>query len=283
MVCVVDSRVLIAFLALALTASAFAQGLPSTEQPTRPNPMAGNPKAVEQGKHLFRGRCAVCHGLDARGYRGTDLTTSERTLTSTDAQLHRLISRGIPGTEMPSSTMHDDELWMVIAYIRTLADASSTKEWPGDAANGERLFWSVAKGNCGLCHMVRDRGGRFGPNLTRIGASRSRAALVREIRRSSEVIPVGFETVRVVTRDGKRLVGTRKNEDTFSLLMMTQAGDILSFMKRDLQEFVEDNKSLMPDYGPERLSDAELDDVLRYLQTLRGHAASITSDRKSVV
>jgi putative heme-binding domain-containing protein len=278
MIRVVDSRVFIPLCVSALSvtvlcASALAQALPST------NPMANNAKAIEQGKHLFRGRCAVCHGLDARGYRGTDLTTNERTLTSTDAQLHRLISRGIPGTEMPGSTMHDDELWMVIAYIRTLADPASGKQWPGDAANGERLFWSAAKGNCGLCHMVRDRGGRFGPNLTRIGASRSRAALVREIRRSNEVIPVGFETVRVVTRDSRRIVGIRKNEDTFTLLMMTQAGDILSFMKRDLKELVEDPKSLMPDYGTERFADAELDDLLRYLQTLRGPMAAVTSSQ----
>jgi putative heme-binding domain-containing protein len=279
MIRVVDSRVLLAFFSLALTGSLLAQAPSSPQQSSRTNPMAGNAKAIEQGKHLYRGRCAVCHGLDARGYRANDLTTSERTLTSTDAQLHRLISRGIPGTEMPASTMHEDELWMVIAYIRTLADPSSGKEWPGDAVNGERLFWSVAKGNCGLCHMVRDRGGRFGPNLTRIGASRSRAALAREIRRSSEVIPVGFETVRVVMRDGRRVIGTRKNEDTFSLLMMTEAGDILSFMKRDLQELVEDSKSLMPDYGPERLTDGELDDLLRYLQTLRGPMAPVTSSQ----
>ncbi len=275
---VVGSRTLAVSLVFAATAYHAAAQVPAPDPaPARTNPMAGNVKAIEQGKHLYRGRCAVCHGLDARGYRANDLTSSEGTLTSTDAQLYRLISRGIPGTEMPASTMHDDELWMVIAYIRTLADPSAGKEWPGDAGNGERLFWSAAKGNCGLCHMVRDRGGRLGPNLTRIGAARSRAALLREIRRSSEVIPVGFETVKVVTRDGRRITGARKNEDTFSVQLMTAGGEIFSFMKRDLKEVTEDPTSLMPDYGPDRLTDPELDDVVRYLQTLRGHATPTPS------
>ena len=42
---------------------------PQTEQQT--NPLAGDAKAIEQGRNMFRGRCAVCHGMDAKGYRGT--------------------------------------------------------------------------------------------------------------------------------------------------------------------------------------------------------------------
>jgi cytochrome c oxidase cbb3-type subunit 3 len=236
----------------------------------RTNPMTGDRKAIEQGKHLYRGRCAVCHGLDARGYRANDLTSSPRTLTSTDAELYRLISRGIPGTEMPAANMHDDEIWMIVAYVRTLADPSSGKEWPGNARRGEQLFWSAAKGNCGLCHMVGARGGRLGPNLTRIGMARSRAALVREIRRPSEYIPLGYETVTVTTLDGTRITGVRKNEDTFSVQVMNAGGDIFSFIKREVREVIEDPTSLMPEYGTERLTDTELDDVIRYLGTLKG-------------
>jgi cytochrome c oxidase cbb3-type subunit III len=262
---------------------ACAAGFPAATQapapsPTRrTNPVAGDRKAIEQGKHLYRFRCAVCHGLDARGYRATDLTSSPRTLTTSDAQLFRLISRGIPGTEMPASNMHDDELWMVIAYLRTLADPSSGKEWPGNARRGEQLFWSTAKGNCGLCHMVGARGGRLGPNLTRIGIARSRTALIREIRRPSEYIPVGFETVTVTMPDGKRLTGVRKNEDTFSVQVMNAAGDIFSFMKRDVREVTEEPTSLMPEYRTERLTDTELDDLIRYLGTLKGGGTPVPS------
>jgi putative heme-binding domain-containing protein len=118
--------------------------------------------------------------------------------------------------------------------------------------------------------MIRDRGGRLGPNLSRIGASRSVAALEREIRTPAEVIPVGFETITVVTKDGRKIRGARKNEDTFSVQVMTGNEDILSFSKREVDVIPEPDRSLMPAYGPERLSDAELADVVRYLRTLRG-------------
>ncbi len=96
------------------------------------------------------------------------------------------------------------------------------------------------------------------------------AALEREIRKPNEVIPIGFETVTVVTRDGRKIRGARKNEDTFSIQLMTANEDILSFHKKDLAEVVpEPERSLMPVYGPERLSDAELADIVRYLRTLQ--------------
>jgi quinoprotein glucose dehydrogenase len=167
--------------------------------------------------------------------------------------------------------MSEEEIWMVIAYLRTLSSPGGPAVEPGDAASGDRLFWAKDKGDCGQCHMVGGRGGRIGPNLSRIGAARSVAALEREIRRPNEVIPIGFETVTVVTRDGRKIRGARKNEDTFSIQLMTANEDILSFHKKDLADVVaEPERSLMPVYGPERLSDSELADIVRYLRTLRG-------------
>ena len=119
--------------------------------------------------------------------------------------------------------------------------------------------------------MIEGKGVRLGPNLSRIGAARSAAALEREIRRPSEVIPVGYETVTVITNDGGKIRGVRKNEDTFSVQLMTVAEELRSFFKRDVKDVVADEQqSLMPAYGPERLTDDELTDVVRYLRSLRG-------------
>jgi putative heme-binding domain-containing protein len=160
---------------------------------------------------------------------------------------------------------------MVIAYLRTLSAPGGAAPERGDAARGEQIFWSKDKGSCGQCHMVGARGGRFGPNLTRIGASRSASVLAREIRTPHEVIPVGFETITLVTGNGRTVRGVRKNEDTFSVQIMTASEDLLSFFKRDLTEVkAEPDRSLMPAYGPERISDDELTDLVRYLRTLRG-------------
>jgi putative heme-binding domain-containing protein len=241
-----------------------------TEKP-RTNPLQGNPTAIKQGQNIYRGRCAVCHGIDAKGYRGSDLTTGDWVHGGSDAQVFQTIRTGVPGTEMPGSgNMSDEEIWMVVAYLRTLGAPGGAAPERGDAARGEQLFWAKERGNCGQCHMVGPRGGRIGPNLTRIGAARSVAALEREIRRPAEVIPVGFETVTVVTKDGRKIRGARKNEDTFSVQLMTASEDILSFSKKEVEVVAEPERSLMPAYGPDRLSDTELADVVRYLRSLRG-------------
>ena len=40
--------------------------------------------------------------------------------------------------------------------------------------------------------------------------------------------------------------------------------------KDKMKQVKNETKSAMPVFGPERLSDSDLDDLLRYLQTLRG-------------
>jgi len=240
------------------------------EQP-RDNPLQGNATAIKQGQNIYRGRCGVCHGIDAKGYRGSDLTTGDWVHGGTDPQIFKTIRTGVPGTEMPGNpNMSEEEIWMVISYLRTLSAPGGAPVERGDAGRGEQIFWAKDRGNCGQCHMIGARGGRVGPNLSRIGAARSAAALEREIRRPAEVIPVGFETVTVVTKDGRRIRGARKNEDTFSVQIMTANEEIQSFSKKDVEVVPELERSLMPTYGLERLNAGDLDDLVRYLRSLRG-------------
>jgi putative heme-binding domain-containing protein len=247
--------------------SAVAQDTPKATT----NPLLGNPTALKQGQNIYRGQCAVCHGIDAKGFRGSDLTTGDWVHGGTDVQIFKTIRAGVPGTEMPRHiNLSEDEIWMVISYLRTLSSPGGPEPEKGDAARGEQLFWAKERGNCGQCHMVGPRGGRIGPNLSRIGAARSVTALEREIRNPAEVIPVGFETVTVVTKEGRRIRGARKNEDTFSVQVMTANEDILSFSTKEVEVVPELERSLMPAYGPERLSEGDLNDVVRYLRSLRG-------------
>jgi len=256
------------WLALGLPIAADAQ--PQATATT--NPLAGNAQAIDAGKNIYRGRCAVCHGIDGKGYRGSDLTSGDWVHGGSDSQIFRTINGGITGTEMPANReMSEEEIWMLIAYLRTLSMPGGAVPERGDATRGEQLFQARNKGNCAQCHMIDGKGGRLGPNLSRIGAGRSVAALEREIRRPAEVIPVGYETITVITNDGRKIRGVRKNEDTFSVQLMTVTEDLRSFVKRDVKDVIsEEQQSLMPAYGPDRLSDDELADVVRYLRTLRG-------------
>jgi putative heme-binding domain-containing protein len=135
----------------------------------------------------------------------------------------------------------------------------------GDAASGRDLFGA----RYARCHRVGAEGGALGPNLTLIGRVRTRDALESAIREPSASVAAGYRTVSVVTPEGERIRGVIKGEDAFSIQMLDVRGRLRGYDKRDLVEVVREERSLMPAFGPDRLDDAELDDVVAYLGTLR--------------
>jgi putative heme-binding domain-containing protein len=236
------------------------------------NPVEGNADAILSGKGHYGARCAACHGNDARGVTGPDLTELWASASvSDDGGLFRIVQRGVPGTEMPGFAaagggLSEREIWETLAYVRSLATVSPTANPSGDAVHGDALF----RTRCASCHVVNGLGGELGPDLSRIGAARSRAALATKIRGTSTSIRAGYEPVTLVTRDGRRIRGARKNEDSFSIQIMDTGERIQGYLKSDLSSIVRESQSLMPAFGPDRLADRDLDDVLRYLGTLRG-------------
>ena len=240
------------------------------QEPPAPNPAANNPhlgnaQSIRSGMALYRIRCADCHGLDATGYRGPDLTAVVAG-GATDERLFQTIRKGVPGTEMPASTAPDDELLMLIAYLRKVGTVAPAETPTGNVENGASVF----QAQCASCHRVAGRGGRLGPDLSRIGIARSRAALVREIRTPSDWMPPTYETVTLVTKDGQRIRGAKKNEDVFSIQVMDVRERIQGYPKSTLQDVIYEKDSLMPAFGPGRISEKDLNDLVGYLSTLRG-------------
>jgi putative heme-binding domain-containing protein len=237
---------------------------PPAPNPAKNNPYLGNRDAVRGGMTMYRVRCADCHGLDAKGYRGPDLTALLAG-EMTDEKLFNTIRKGVPGTDMPPSQASDDELLQTIAYLRNLT-STPLEAVTGNVENGAKIFAA----QCAGCHRVGARGGRIGPDLTRVGIARSRAALVREIRTPSEWMAPGYETVTLVTKDGQRIRGVKKNEDSFSIQIMDTRERIQGYLKPDLKDVIFEKESLMPAFGPARLNDNDLNDLVGYLSSLRG-------------
>ena len=239
---------------------------------TRPtkNPLEGNAFAISNGGAMFRNRCAGCHGPDAHGYLGPDLT-GFWSAGGTDDRMFDIVRRGVPGTEMIGADplrVLDRDIWQTLAYIRTLS-AVPVVVPTGDAVSGERIF----RANCAGCHRVNGRGGQLGPDLSRIGSARPRGGLLSKLRGSSDFIRPGYEPVTLVTRDGERVRGVKKNEDEFSIQIMDARERLQGYLKANLADFTIDKQSLMPIYGPDRLNDRDADDLLQYLTALRGSDA----------
>jgi putative heme-binding domain-containing protein len=228
------------------------------------NPFEGNEAAIGIGRTLFANRCADCHGPDAKGKLGPDLT-QRWARGASDESAFSIIRNGVPGSSMPPSAAPDNELWAIVAHLRNISVMPPLVS-TGNPERGRTLFAD----ECAECHQVRGEGGALGPDLTTIGATRSRAALTSALRDPSATVALGFRAVTAVTRGGERVEGVVKGEDAFSVQVVTVDGELRSFRKQALAELTRSADSLMPVYDAAALSDDALEDVLAYLGTLRG-------------
>jgi len=247
-----------------LLAGALAVAHSSREQDPSSKPAAED---LERGKRLFVGYCALCHGIEGTGGRGPSLNQPTLRHVANDAALFQLIKTGIEGSEMPGFwQMTDREIWQVVGYLRSLGRTAAVK-LAGDAAKGRTVY--DAKG-CAACHIVRGQGAGLGPDLTDVGARRSPAYLREAVLEPGAAVPEGFLIVSVTTRDGRTVRGLRVNEDSFTLQLRDAANRFQSFRKLDLKELKKEfGVSTMPSYQT-LLTDAELEDLIAYLASLRG-------------
>ena len=247
------------------------------------NPYAGDAKIAKLGEYQFRLNCAFCHGLGARGGgRGPDLTRPKRHGNS-DGEIFHNIHDGITGTAMPAATnggigvgMSDEEIWQVVTYIRSV-EVKASAQPAGNAAHGKELFYGTA--NCSMCHMILGKGGRFGPDLSSVGASRSTDYLVESLRNPSRRLAQGifeamkefpqeYVSVSVVTADGSKYAGVVLNEDQFTVQMLDLREQLHLFEKNKLRSYEKKRESAMPAYDQKILSDKDLQDLIAYLQTV---------------
>lgn len=228
------------------------------------NPYEGDDAARRAGSSLYANRCSDCHGADARGKLGPDL--AQRFAAGvTDEAVFLALRRGVAGSVMPPSVAPDNELWAIVTYLRGISIAPPLVS-TGDAARGRERFAA----DCARCHRAGMQGGVLGPDLTRVGVQRSRAALIAAIREPGTAVPMGFKTAALRARGGERVEGIVKSEDAFSVQLLTTDGELRAFVKRELASFETSRASPMPAFTPSDLDNAALEDLLAYLGTLRG-------------
>jgi putative heme-binding domain-containing protein len=223
------------------------------------------PKDVAAGAGIFRSHCAQCHGLTAEGGRGPNLANGIFFHGSTDAELHRNISDGIPGTEMPGVFFSDNQVWQVVAFVRSLSDKTAKIRVSGDVAAGEAIF--RGKGGCVQCHRVGGQGGRLGPDLGMIGSLRSPDHLRTSILDPSAEVPPRYWIFKVKEK-GQSYTGFALNEDTYTLQMIDLGERLHAFAKLDLGEITVEKTSSMPSFQGS-LEETELRNLVAYLSSLR--------------
>jgi putative heme-binding domain-containing protein len=117
----------------------------------------------------------------------------------------------------------------------------------GDPQRGAILFYQPAL-SCAKCHGQGDRRQAIGPDLTQPGDRLSAAETVDAVLRPSKIIEKGYETITIITRQGRSLTGLVAEETPNRLVLRDASQDFKSIVvdKADIEERATGKVSLMP-------------------------------------
>jgi len=219
---------------------------------------------ITEGQRLFQKNCVLCHGGNATGGRGPNLTRGFFRRGNSDQQLFDTVQDGLPDAGMPWVGLSDKNTWRVISYLRSLSAAGGGAV-RGDAEAGQTLFFDSE--DCATCHMVNGRGGRQGPDLSWIGWARAPEYLRQAILQPNSDVDPRWWTGVLQTGDGRQVEGYLVSDDQFTVRIIDADDNLHAFTKSELRGFERKKGSTMPRAN---LSDDELDNIVAFLAGLRG-------------
>jgi len=238
------------------------------------------PEGIQRGRKLFDANCSGCHGPEGRGgSRGPDLAGGHFKHGDSDSAVFATITQGLPDTGMPAFRLRDEEVWDVISFLCSLRETGHAD--PLKAEEGKNIFFG--RGNCSRCHMVDGQGGRLGPDLSTTDSPMTPSYLAHAIRDPGSSLPVDksafagigadrlkkYAKITLIYPDGTTISGVRLNEDSFSVQLMDPEERIYLVLKQDLKQVVHDHGSMMPAYDEKLLSDAELENLVVFVLSLK--------------
>ena len=189
------------------------------------NPAIGDPRAIAAGEALWATSCAGCHGPDGSGGRGPNLVRRAVWHPLTDEGIHKTIREGVPGTDMPPTSLSDEQTWNLVAFVKSMTGPAIENTVPGDVAAGRAIFWVQGR----LLELPLDsRGGRTygaGPDRYRRvpAAGADQGGDSRTVEGS---VHVGQEGVTVMLKNGKQIEGVARNRNNYSLQVLDRSGDL---------------------------------------------------------
>ena len=121
---------------------------------------------------------------------------------------------------------------------------------------------------CATCHLIDNRGGKLGPDLTTVGSYMTPESLLESLLNPSSSIKQGYETVLVTTKDKALLAGLLQRKTGDSLLLRDTTGNVTAIPNRNVAKIDVSPVSLMPPGLTASLRRDEMIDLLKFLTSL---------------
>ena len=184
-----------------------------------------------------------------------------------EAEVHQLLE------SYPEKVRQKERGLLTTLRQRTAALGERLKDYQslgagGDVDCGRKIFFG-AEVACAACHRVASQGGNVGPDLTTIGAVRSTRDLIESIVAPSSTFAQGYENYMVVTIDGQIASGRIVRQSGRTVVLQGAGGQEQRFHEADIEEMTRQPVSIMPDGLDQKLSRAQLRDLLAYLKSLK--------------
>jgi putative membrane-bound dehydrogenase-like protein len=134
----------------------------------------------------------------------------------------------------------------------------------GDLRRGQVIFNS-AKAACYSCHQIGYVGGHVGPDLTRVGAIRTRRDLLESVVFPSASFVQSFEPTMVITTTGDRQYGIVRRNDASEVMVVTGPNQEVHIARKDVADLRPGTVSIMPTGFADQLAPQELADLIAFL------------------
>ncbi|SHE47891.1 putative membrane-bound dehydrogenase domain-containing protein [Fodinibius roseus] len=135
----------------------------------------------------------------------------------------------------------------------------------GDVGAGRKLFFG--KATCSTCHTVGSEGTEFGPDLTNIGAIRSRHDILEALVFPSASFAREYETYQVTTSSNS-YSGVIVEQLSEALILSVGPGQKIRITRDEISSIDTQNMSLMPPGLDQQLTKAELSNLMAFLEAL---------------
>lgn len=234
--------------------------------------------------------------------RAQERAKQGKSMTATDYLVESIAEPGayvvegykneMPLAFRPPVALKPDEIKAVITYLQSLggtvepaavklppailaaARAAPAAKWElymaGDAKAGEELFFNrESPAACAKCHKVGEKGSEVGPELTGLAGTRDPQFIIKAILEPSAEIASGFESILIVTKDGRYITGLIKKEDAQAIEILDEEGKTQKVPVAIIDQKAPQKTSLMPGNFGEVLTMTDFHNLVAYLLTLK--------------
>jgi putative heme-binding domain-containing protein len=139
----------------------------------------------------------------------------------------------------------------------------------GEPTRGYELFWNAAGLQCRTCHQINGVGGSVGPDLSDIGAKRSKAELLESMLEPSKKVEPAFTSYLAQLRDGSTTQGVRVKTDERTTTLRGAKNELIELKLEEIESIKPSTKSIMPEGLMKDLTADQAADLLEYLSSLK--------------